>query len=318
MSFIVLVRWCVLISETEDNSEEISAVSYHGYEYDPSVDMSGYTPLSERMPQVEVSKPEFFIDLKLDGSVPRVRNSSPAGGWVSSSVRQKRRIFHRAKTGIKLALSRGLTLRFLTLTTYKGYDVSRLSKDLQVLRKRLEHANFKRDGFEGFHMEYCGVYTDEGNGVLHLLYVASELKRKTKRVTLDNLPNVRRRKARFEAKRCTALGYIPNSGSNMWLKSVWAEIIGSPVPNFQQVNIQAAYGGGGRIANYLCQYVSGQSKVRHLSWSFGWVYRGFVRDWSRSFAPRLAKLYSVNSTYDEIQAVFRDWDKYVFSHFINR
>ena len=115
---------------------------------------------------------------------------SPASGWVSSSQRQKRRIFHRAKTGIELALSLGLRLRFLTLTTYKGYDVSRLSKDLQVLRKRLEHANFKRDGFEGFHMEYCGVYTDEGNGVLHLLYVASELKHRFKKATLDNLPKI--------------------------------------------------------------------------------------------------------------------------------
>jgi hypothetical protein len=128
------------------------------------------------------------------------------------------------------------------------------------------------------------------------------------------LPNVRRRKGGFPVKRFTDLGYMPNSGSNMWLKSVWAEIIGNPTPNFQQVNIQSAYGRTSRIANYLCQYISGQSKVRHLSWSFGWVYRGFVRDWTKTFAPRSARLYSIGSIYDEFSAVFREWDRYVAFH----
>ena len=216
-----------------------------------------------------------------------------------------------------MALSRGLRLRWLTLTVYKGNDISRLAKDLQVFRKRVEHATFERDGFDGFHMEYCGVSTAEGNGVFHLLYVASELKHRLKKVTLDNLPHAHRRKGGFPVKRSTDLGYIPNSGSNMWLKSVWAEIIGNPIPNFQQVNIQSAYGGASRIANYLCQYVAGQSKVRHLSWSFGWVYRGFLRDWKKSFAPRLARLYSIGATFDELNAVFRDWDKYIFSHSVS-
>jgi hypothetical protein len=286
------------------------------YSYDPSVDMSGYISLDERFDESKLkskvdSKP-FFIDKKLDGSVPRVLQRTSS--WVSSEVRQRRRIFHRTKTGIKLASSRGQRLRWLTLTTYKGYDISRLSKDLQVFRKRIEHATFDHDAFEGFHLEYIGVSTLEANGVFHILYTASEIKHHFRKVTLDNLPHVHRRKGCFPVKRFTDLGYIPNSGSNMWLKSVWAEIIGNPTPNFQQVNIQSAYGGASRIANYLCQYVSGQSKVRHLSWSFGWVYRGFVRDWNKNFAPRLARLYSIGSTYDEVSVVFRDWDKYVFSH----
>ena len=109
----------------------------------------------------------------------------------------------------------------------------------------------------------------------------------------------------------TDLGYIPNSGSNMWLKSVWAEIIGNPsLISTSEYSICLWW--SSRIANYLCQYVSGQSKVRHLSWSFGWVCRGFVRDWSKCFAPRLARLYCIGSTFDEFSVVFRDWDKYVF------
>lgn len=286
------------------------------YSEDASVDMSVYIPLSKRFSdsrgKFELNPEPVFVDLKLDGSVPRVIQRS--SGFVSPEVRQRRRIFHRAKTGINLALSRGDPLRWLNLTTYKGYDITRLAKDLQVLRKRLEHATFERDGFDGFHMEYFAVFTNEGNGVIHLLYTASELKHRHKQATLDNLPQVRRSKRAHTVKRSTALGYIPNSGSNMWLKFVWAEITGNPIPNFQQVNIQAAYGNASRIANYLCQYVAGQSKVRRLSWSKGWVYRGFVRDWKRSFAPRLARLYSTGATYDELNAVFRDWDKHVLFH----
>jgi hypothetical protein len=290
------------------------------YSHAPSVDMSGYIPLSKRFDESEIKSKlgsaPFFIDIKLDGSIPRAIQRSR--NWVSSKVRQQRRIFHRFETGIKLALSLGRRLRLLTLTVHKDYDISRLAKDLQVFRKRVEHATFERDGYDGFHMEYCCVSTSEGNGVLHLLYVASEVKHRLRKVTLDNLPHVHRRKGGFPVKRSTDLGYIPNSGSNMWLKSVWAEIIGNPVPNFQQVNIQSVYGGASRIANYLCQYVAGQSKVRHLSWSFGWVYRGFVRDWKKSFAPRLARLYSIGATFDELNAVFRDWDKCIFLNFVAR
>lgn len=308
----------ISVSEGTSKRALIQNFDIGSYSYDPSVDMSGYKTLAERgfdfdgWKSKPASKP-FFIEKKLDGSIPRVLQRS--GGWISSEVKQRRRVFHRAKTGIKLALSRGLRLRWLTVTTYEGYDISRLSKDLQVFRKRVEHATFERDGFDGFHLEYCGVSTSEGNGVFHLLYFATEIKHKLRKVTLDNLPHVHRRKGGIPVNRSTDLGYIPNSGSNMWLKSVWAEIIDNPVPNFQQVNIQSTYGGTSRIANYLCQYVSGQSKVRHLSWSFGWVYRGFVRDWTKSFAPRLARLYSHGFTFDELSAVFRDWDKYVYSEF---
>src|SRR4030042_970830 len=77
------------------------------YSEDTSVDMSGYIPLSKRFDdskgKLKSNSEPFFIDKKLDGSVPRVLQRS--AGWVSSKVRQRRRIFHRAKTGIKLALS---------------------------------------------------------------------------------------------------------------------------------------------------------------------------------------------------------------------
>jgi len=155
------------MSETIAKPLPIHEHDFGGYSYDPSVDMSGYIPLEKRL-KMEKTAPNselFFIEKKLDGSVSRA--IKPRGGWVPSDIRQRRRIFHRAKTGIKLALSRGQRLRWLTVTTYEGYDISRLSKDLQVFRKRVEHATFDRDGFDGFHLEYCGVSTSEGNGVFH-------------------------------------------------------------------------------------------------------------------------------------------------------
>jgi len=240
----------------------------------------------------------------------RVGGGSFRGSFVSPEVKQRRRVLHRAKTGSKLHSSRGDVQRFETLTTYKGYDSANLSPHFQILCKRVEHANFKHDGFDGFIKDYIKVTTSEGNGVIHALFSASEVKHRFREPTLDNLPNARKRKHGGSAvKRLTALGYIPHE----WLKYTWAEITGNPEPSFQQVNIKFAYGGASKIANYLCQYVSGQSKLAHMSSSFGWVYRGFVRDWKRSFAPRLARLYSIGSTYDELNAVYREWDKHVFA-----
>lgn len=98
------------MSEATDKPLPVHDYDFGGYSYDPSVDMSGYIPLVKRLHESDNeskhnSEP-FFIDKKLDGSIPRTLQRS--GGWVSSEVRQRRRIFHRTKTGIKLALSRGL------------------------------------------------------------------------------------------------------------------------------------------------------------------------------------------------------------------
>ena len=86
----------------------VSKDALESYSHDPSVDMSGYIPLEKRLHESDNKSKPFFIDKKLDGSVPRILQGSR--GSVSSEVRQRRRIFHRVKTGTKLALSRGLRL----------------------------------------------------------------------------------------------------------------------------------------------------------------------------------------------------------------
>jgi hypothetical protein len=51
----------------------------------------------------------------------------------------------------------------MTLTTAVGGSMTRLRRDLQVLRKRIEH-EFR------FLFQYWSLSTNEGNGVLHIVF----------------------------------------------------------------------------------------------------------------------------------------------------
>jgi hypothetical protein len=129
------------------------------YQYDPSVDMSGYVSIFDRVSQDEVesepvSRQEVF-------SVPVIR--SGAGDlWFSP---KQRRAFHRGLSGLLKASAAHQRCSFLTLTSGVGFDVSRLPACFQVLRKRVEHRF-------GFLMQYLMVRTSEVNGVLHVLFAA--------------------------------------------------------------------------------------------------------------------------------------------------
>lgn len=64
--------------------------------------------------------------------------------------------------------------------------------------------------------------------------------------------------------------YIPQD----WLSRQWQELHDSPI-----VDIRLVKHGRKRMANYMvAQYVSGQGFER-LSWSWNWVFRGFVGAW---------------------------------------
>ena len=66
--------------------------------------------------------------------------------------------------------------------------------------------------------------------------------------------------------------YIPHS----WLKNQWSDIHGAEI-----VFIQALYGQK-RLARYLVsQYVAGHHTFMRTSWSWNWVFRGFVGVWYR-------------------------------------
>lgn len=55
----------------------------------------------------------------------------------------------------------------------------------------------------------------------------------------------------------------------------WSDLHGAKV-----VDIRAVRGNKRLIAGYMASYMSNQS-AGHYSWDWGWVWRGFVRDWQR-------------------------------------
>lgn len=75
---------------------------------------------------------------------------------------KQRRAYHRTMSGYKFAEYLGSRLRFMTLTTSNKGSERSLSNDLSILVKRI------RRRYNRF--EYIRVRTDEGNGVLHLIY----------------------------------------------------------------------------------------------------------------------------------------------------
>jgi hypothetical protein len=88
--------------------------------------------------------------------------------------------------------------------------------------------------------EYIKIRTDEGNGVVHILYAGC---------------------------------FIPQP----WLSRMWNEIHQSPI-----VDIRSASRIKGLGRYVVSQYLSDQrcSFLRY-SWSWGWVYRGFVKIWRK-------------------------------------
>ncbi|GAH97214.1 unnamed protein product [marine sediment metagenome] len=66
--------------------------------------------------------------------------------------------------------------------------------------------------------------------------------------------------------------YIPQ----MALSTAWGEVHGAPIVDIRRITRTA-----GRVGNYvISQYVAGQKGNTRMSWSWGWVYRGFCRRWA--------------------------------------
>lgn len=157
---------------------------------------------------------------------------SPGSSPMSS---KRKRAFHRLVSGLTRGRSRGELMRFLTLTTGSGGSDLRLRRDFQLLRRRIERT---------FHFkpEYWSIRTNEGNGVLHIVF-----------------------KGR----------YVPQK----WLSKAWSSIHGACI-----VDIRALHGRTRRIANYLVTQYLGHQSFERMSWSWGWVFRGFCGLWASKFS----------------------------------
>jgi len=171
---------------------------------------------------------------------------------MSWSAKQKR-TYQRLLSGIKRSQNAGKRVRVITLTSSLEADTSPwggriLAKRWQVLRKRIQKQYGK--------LEYFRLRTDEGNGVLHIVYRGP---------------------------------YIPHS----FLKRNWTEIHGASI-----VFIQALYGKSKRMAGYLAShYMAGHRSFMRQSWSWGWVFRGFVKVW-----------YRVRASSPDLYSAIIEWD----------
>lgn len=83
---------------------------------------------------------------------------------------KKGRYFHRITSGLTLATYKKKRVRFMTLTTSDRGRYLDISRDVDVVTKRIrrKYPNF----------QYLRVLTDEGNGVIHILFTGEYIPKK--------------------------------------------------------------------------------------------------------------------------------------------
>ena len=143
---------------------------------------------------------------------------------------KRNRAYHRVLSGFTRAKALGKNVRFITLTSSPTSKYRQINPHFQVLRKRIDRHFGK--------IEYIKFRTNEGHGVLHVLYTGP---------------------------------FIPQK----WLSRNWNEIHEAKIVDIRKVK------GEKRLARYLISnYLVNQTFVR-MSWSWGWVFRGFVGWWKK-------------------------------------
>ena len=182
-----------------------------------------------------------------------------------SFTSKQKRSFQSILSGLKFSRYGNRPVRFLTLTTSVvmaqsvDFVPGVLNSHFQILRKRILRYSPYRLYTEGyitkgemnrlyghldltkkFNFEYFKVETNEGNGVLHIVYRGS---------------------------------YLPYS----WISSVWSEIHNSPIVNIKLLDFNDMKKTSCYIVS---QYMSSQgSSYVRSSQSWKWVFRGFKTLW---------------------------------------
>lgn len=77
--------------------------------------------------------------------------------------KKQKRAYHRCKSGIKVSTILHIPVKHLVLTTSPEASARNIANDFQILRKRI-YRKF------GVLLSYFMVHTNEGYGVLHILY----------------------------------------------------------------------------------------------------------------------------------------------------
>jgi len=178
---------------------------------------------------------------------------------------KQKRAFQTVLSGLKFSRYGKRPVRFLTLTTSDvmvqsvAFVPGVLNSHFQILRKRiLRYSPYRlyKEGYitkkvmncfyghenlkKRFTFEYFKVETNEGNGVLHILYRGP---------------------------------YLPHA----WVSSVWSEIHNSPIVNIKLLEYKDMKKTSCYVVS---QYVSSQkSSYVRSSQSWKWVFRGFKSYW---------------------------------------
>jgi hypothetical protein len=188
----------------------------------------------------------FFADrregyfVSRDGKVKKfdfnLRKCVPENGGYN---KKQRRAFQRLMSGLTVGKSRNQRIRFMTLTTSSqakelGFD-KKLNDHFRALKMRiLRKYHFK--------MKYWKIRTNEGNGVLHIV---------------------------FRGK------FIPQK----WLSVQWANLRKSPIVDIRSL-YETLRGLKGICFYLIGNYLSKQSFER-MSWGYSWVFPTFVGCWKR-------------------------------------
>jgi hypothetical protein len=133
-------------------------------------------------------------------------------------------------SGLTVGKSRRERLRFMTLTSSPEAKVRNLNADFRALKMRI---------YRKFHfkMKYWKIRTNEGNGVVHIVYRGK---------------------------------YIPQK----WLSDQWAEIHKSPIVDIRSL-YESRKGLKGLVFYLVGNYLAKQSFER-MSWGYSWVFPAFV------------------------------------------
>jgi hypothetical protein len=170
--------------------------------------------------------------------------------------RQQNRCFNRLTSWCFEAKSRDCQLNRVDLTTADGGRADLLRKHLQELRRRIE-----RDlGFKG--LEMFIVETTEGNGVLHMVWAW----RGGREFIIEQ----------------------------RWLSAQWEQIHGARVVWIRRMNLSKR--DIRRVGRYFAtQYLSGQSALKRISWS--WKRSRFALGKTWSFMVKQFRLRSKESSW---------------------
>jgi hypothetical protein len=150
-------------------------------------------------------------------------------------TKKQRRAFQRLMSGLTVGKNRKERLRFMTLTSSLESVGRNLNADFRALKMRI----FRKYHFK---MKYWKIRTNEGNGVLHIVYRGK---------------------------------YIPQE----WLSDQWAEIHKSPIVDIRSLR-ETRKGLKGIVYYLLGSYLTKQSFER-MSWGYSWVFPAFVSSWKR-------------------------------------